>query len=708
MGASKTGSGKTLSYLVPIIERLYMQKWSEWDGLGALIILPTRELALQVFEVLNSISDYHELSIGLVIGGKDVQYEKDNIANMNILVATPGRLLQHMDETVGFNCQNLQVLAIDEADMLFELGFAETLNCILENIPKGRQTLLFSATLSKKVHQLGKLSLKEPEYIFLHERTVGQKKEKENGDNEAELEEEDETGKQKTKLQDMYETPFKLMQYYMVVNIEEKLNSLFSFLKAHQKQKVLVFLSTCKQVRFVYETFKKLKLGLPIMELHGRQKTTKRMAIFYAFTEKKHAVMITTNLAARGLDFPAVNWVVQVDCPDNTETYIHRIGRTARYKQDGKSLLLLTPQEEKFAQKLKDKNVQLHKLLQNPQKALSVTSTLQAFCSEDMDIKYLAQRAFVSYMRSVYLNGDSEIFDVHKINVKEFAESIGLVQTPVIKFKKQIQDEEEENEDDDEDDDSEAENKKEGIEEEDDDDEDEEDDEKKTRGNKKLSKIEKLKQKRLLERQERKNKKLAKIDIINMKDEEQELEVAVHNQIKKESSMNIKHKKLKNRTTNIFDDNNKNIENEDNDEEDDFLVKKKKTSVDLFDLEKEVQEEQGKQLPKLSKNQMKKIKMDGHYGGMNVMKITQDGKYITKEDMTKQEMAENLKRIEEQEKTMDYSQKYALKKYQNAEQDELLNKQRIKDKQIKKKQQKYQKEMEKKGGAAILGGEEVD
>lgn len=100
-----------------------------------------------------------------------------------------------------------------------------------------------------------------------------------------------------------------------------------------------------------------------------------------------------------------------------------------------------------------------------------------------------------------------------------------------------------------------------------------------------------MKQKRLLERQERKNKKLAKIDIINMKDEEQELEVAVHNQIKKESSMNIKHKKLKNRTTNIFDDNNKNIENEDNDEEDDFLVKKKKTSVDLFDLEKEVQEE---------------------------------------------------------------------------------------------------------------------
>lgn len=112
LGAAKTGSGKTLAFLIPVLERLYRAKWSIADGIGAIIISPTRELALQIFSVLRKIGKRHELSAGLIIGGKDVEFEKERVGRMNILVCTPGRLLQHMDETVDFDCSNLQMLGM--------------------------------------------------------------------------------------------------------------------------------------------------------------------------------------------------------------------------------------------------------------------------------------------------------------------------------------------------------------------------------------------------------------------------------------------------------------------------------------------------------------------------------------------------------------------------------------------------------------------
>ena len=169
LGAAKTGSGKTLAFLIPVMERLFRLKWSKLDGLGGLVISPTRELAIQIFEVLRKVGKKHEMSAGLVIGGKDVGQEQERVTHMNILVCTPGRLLQHMDETYGFDACNLQVLVLDEADRILDLGFSATINSIVENLPKSRQTLLFSATLSKQVRDLARLSLKEPEYIAIHE-----------------------------------------------------------------------------------------------------------------------------------------------------------------------------------------------------------------------------------------------------------------------------------------------------------------------------------------------------------------------------------------------------------------------------------------------------------------------------------------------------------------------------------------------------------
>lgn len=163
MAASKTGSGKTLSYLLPILENLYREKWTAYDGLGAVILLPTRELAVQVFEVLKSISDFTEISFGLVIGGKSLEAEQTLIRNMAVLVCTPGRLLQHLQDTVTFEYSNCRMVVLDEADEIILMGFINTITEILNYLPKKRQTMLLSATLSNKVLELGKFALKVDE-----------------------------------------------------------------------------------------------------------------------------------------------------------------------------------------------------------------------------------------------------------------------------------------------------------------------------------------------------------------------------------------------------------------------------------------------------------------------------------------------------------------------------------------------------------------
>ncbi len=149
LGAAKTGSGKTLAFVIPVLERLYCLQWTRLDGLGALIITPTRELAYQIFETIRKVGLQHDLSAGLIIGGKDLNFEKKRLHQCNIMICTPGRLLHHMDENPIFDCSNLQILVIDEADRCLDLGFSHTMNGIIENLPPKRQTLLFSATQTK-------------------------------------------------------------------------------------------------------------------------------------------------------------------------------------------------------------------------------------------------------------------------------------------------------------------------------------------------------------------------------------------------------------------------------------------------------------------------------------------------------------------------------------------------------------------------------
>eukprot|EP00850_Spirogloea_muscicola_P013125 SM000087S23407 [mRNA] locus=s87:423710:427944:- [translate_table: standard] len=494
LGAAKTGSGKTLAFLIPVLERLYRQRWGAMDGVGAIVISPTRELALQNFHELQRAGKHHGLSGGLLVGGKrgTLAGERDRVGGLNVIIATPGRLLQHMDETPNFDCSQLQarpqhpisttecltlstqpwlfylerasvvVLVLDEADRILDLGFREALDAILANLPRQRQTLLFSATQTKSVKDLARLSLRDPEYIAAATAT-----------------------------------PARLQQTVMLVPLARKLDMLWSFIRTHLHAKMLVFLSSCKQVKFLHESFRRLRPGTPLKCLHGRMKQIARMATYEEFCGTKSAVFFCTDVAARGLDFPQVDWVVQTDCPDDVASYIHRVGRTARYTASGKSLLFLCPSEKgmlpaleaaKIPFKVTKVTLKAHQACRqternraiayeqfvtaNPAKMQEISAALAGLLAKDADLKYLAQRAFVTYLRSIHLQvvlatqyqmragtaaldlrliglgflaadhqalvcqRNKDVFDVAKLPHAEFAASMGLPTAPTVRFLK--------------------------------------------------------------------------------------------------------------------------------------------------------------------------------------------------------------------------------------------------------------------------------
>ncbi|KAK1621915.1 DEAD/DEAH box helicase [Colletotrichum phormii] len=403
LGAAKTGSGKTLAFIIPVLEKLYRAQWTEFDGLGALIISPTRELAAQIFEVLRKVGRYHNFSAGLVIGGKSLKEEAERLSKMNILVCTPGRMLQHLDQTAGFDVDNLQILVLDEADRIMDMGFQHAVDALVDHLPSTRQTLLFSATQSKKISDLARLSLKDPEYVAVHEES----------------------------------TPKNLQQHYIVTPLHEKLDTLFGFIKANLKSKIIVFFSSGKQVRFAYEGMRHLQPGVPLLHLLGKQKQLQRMEITKRFADANASVLFATDVVARGVDFPAVDWVVQVDCPEDVDTYIHRVGRTARYERDGKAVLFLEPSEEAgMLKRLELKKVPINKITVKESKKKSIKDQLQSMCFSNPDLKYLGQKAFISYVRSIYLQKDKEVFKFNKLDLDAFAASLGLPGAPQIKMRK--------------------------------------------------------------------------------------------------------------------------------------------------------------------------------------------------------------------------------------------------------------------------------
>ena len=281
------------------------------NGTGVIVVSPTRELALQIFGVARELMAHHSQTFGILIGGANRRAEAEKISKgINLIVATPGRLLDHLQNTKGFSFKNIKTLVIDEADRILEVGFEDEIRQIVKILPKEeRQTMLFSATQTTKIEDLARISLRPgPLYI--------------NVDHSKE-----------------YSTVEGLEQGYVICDSDKRFLLLFSFLKRHLSKKVIVFFSSCACVSYYSELLN--YIDLPVLELHGKQKQQKRTNTFFEFCNAKQGTLICTDVAARGLDIPAVDWILQFDPPDEPKAYIHRVGRTARGSGGkGRSLLV--------------------------------------------------------------------------------------------------------------------------------------------------------------------------------------------------------------------------------------------------------------------------------------------------------------------------------------------------------------------------------
>ena len=224
LGAAKTGSGKTLAFLIPAVEMLSGMRFKPRNGTGVLVVSPTRELALQIFGVARDLIEKHSQTFGIVIGGANRRAEAEKLTKgVNLLIATPGRLLDHLQNTPGFVFKNLQSLVIDEADRILEVGFEDEMRSIVKLLPKERQTMLFSATQTTKVEDLARISLRPgPLYINVDDRKE-------------------------------HSTVEGLEQGYVLCDSDVRFRLLFSFLKKHQKKKIIVFFSSCNSVKFYAE-----------------------------------------------------------------------------------------------------------------------------------------------------------------------------------------------------------------------------------------------------------------------------------------------------------------------------------------------------------------------------------------------------------------------------------------------------------------------
>ena len=318
IAGSATGSGKTLAFASGIL-----QNSEKGKGIQALILTPTRELAEQVANSFRDFSKYDPLKIVSIYGGVGINPQIKALQSAEVVVGTPGRLLDHISRnTIRFN--NVKTLVLDEADHMFDLGFKVDVEKIIKKCPQNRQTLLFSATISKDVVQLSRKHMENPVRVSV----------------------------------ESYIDPQKLNQVVYKVQDDMKLSLLVHLLKNEKSNLGMVFCNTKRNTDKVAKNLR--KVGVNALAIHGGLTQNKRTHIMEEFHSGNIGVLVCTDVAGRGLDIQGVSHVYNYDIPRESKQYIHRIGRTARAGAEGKAINILSKNDHaNFMSVLKDNDVDI-------------------------------------------------------------------------------------------------------------------------------------------------------------------------------------------------------------------------------------------------------------------------------------------------------------------------------------------------------------
>ncbi|CEP14406.1 hypothetical protein [Parasitella parasitica] len=328
---AKTGTGKTLAFLTAAIETAVEgqtpKDFKHFEGTSIMVISPTRELANQIADEAEKLVSAFPFKVHCMVGGDSKRRQILNLQRRrcDIVVATPGRLHDMLTTVPNFKkmCQNLKVLVLDEADQLLDMGFKAELQRILNEIPEERQTMLYSATMSREIREnLGKFAL-SPDYELID--TVGK---------------------------DDVNTNIHVKQSALVAPYQNQCALIRECLETHeaaQKGKVIVFLPTTKATMVYANIFRNLLPDRMVYEIHSKKAQDQRSRIADRFRKSKNSsILFTSDVSARGVDYPGVSLVLQVGVPSSREQYIHRLGRTGRAGREGEGIILLAPFEKSF------------------------------------------------------------------------------------------------------------------------------------------------------------------------------------------------------------------------------------------------------------------------------------------------------------------------------------------------------------------------
>jgi len=314
IGLAETGSGKTGSFALPILHALLETP----QRLFALILTPTRELAFQISEQFEALGASIGVKCAVIVGGMDMVSQAIILAKKpHVIVATPGRLVDHLENTKGFNIKNLKYLVMDEADRILNQDFEVEVNKILRCIPTERRSMLFSATMTKKVAKLQRASLKDPV---------------------------------KVEVSGSYQTVDKLLQYYLFIPLKLKELYLVHIMNEMAGNSFMIFCSTCSATLRLSLMLR--SLGFTAIPLNGQMSQNKRLASLNKFKSKSRSILLATDVASRGLDIPHVDIVVNYDIPTHSKDYIHRVGRTARAGRSGRAITFVSQYDVELYQRI--------------------------------------------------------------------------------------------------------------------------------------------------------------------------------------------------------------------------------------------------------------------------------------------------------------------------------------------------------------------